>query len=472
MAAGAFDTPLGVTEWHAQSGRPRGSGLATRTRFLHAVVGVAYLTFYWLIYRVYISVVWGYAGFLYRPLSAFETIFVVVSVAIVSAATPVKIDRPSSMIYWLMYSFVYVPTMAMTLMIGRRPVEEYILSLSALGLAMVAIAVVIQLPRRQQTPEGGMPSSGFALFMAGGMVVLTIIQLYLYSGAMSFASVDEVYDQRLEISTVDVGYFGYLRTHYYYLISPALMALGLCVRRWRALIVFALAGFVMTYMIEAAKIALLVPIAMVALYLILTRTSASVVLFTGGLTALTFVCSLLAGAVSLVGFLADLLIMRSISVPGQTFHQYQDLFTERGYTYWSSVSGINLLVPPPAGFMRDPQWPQLGVIIGREFYGSTLMNANANPFSGEGVAAAGPVGVIVIGLVVALYLRIFDAAAVGWNKTFGVLIAAPLGLALTNVHLSTLLLSFGGATWLLILHFYKPQASIHSEGRGAPGATR
>lgn len=440
---------VGPLPWHRR-------GLHNGSRFLHVGVGLVYLLFFMQIYQSYISYIWGYAGFLYRPLDDWEMAFVTGGVGIVSFAMPQQILRPSSVIIWLMYAFVYVPTMAMTFMLGEYPPATYLAPLGAFTAMMVVMSVVSQLGISEHSGVEAMPSDAFAAVMLALLIVFTAIQYNVYADVISFASVDDVYYQRFAASEVGGGAIGYVRTHYYYAIAPALVAFGLCSSRMRVLLPIGVAGFVFTYMIDASKVALLVPVAMVALYFIATRTSASVNLFTGGLTALTFGCSLLTSQVSFARFLADLVIVRSISVPAQTFHQYYDLFSDRGYTWWSNINGIRLFVPPPAGFANDAQWPVLGLIIGREYYGSTLMNANANPFSGEGVAAAGAFGVIVIGLFVTAWLRTFDLAARGWNRVYVLLIAAPLGLCLTNAHLSTMLLSFGGAFWIVLLALYKP----------------
>jgi hypothetical protein len=439
-------------------------------RLIHTGVGLVYLFFFLSIYRDYVSYVWGYAGFRFRVLEAWEVIFIAAGVALVSFAMPQRLLRPSAIVIWLMYAFFYVPTMAMTFMIGDFPSGEYIAPLGALTMMMVAISVVSQLPMRAGRTVEMMPGRAFVLTILVLFAAITVLQYIMYREIISFASVEDVYYQRFAASELGGGPVGYARTHYYYVISPTLVAIGLCSRRYRLLLPFGIAGFIFTYMIDASKIALVVPLAMIALYWIAVKTPIGVNLFTGGLTFLTFVCSLFTSQVSFIRFIADLMIVRSISSPAQTYHQYYDLFTQRGYTWWSNVSGIRQLVPPPSGFAHDPAWPTLGLIIGREYYGSTLMNANANPFSGEGVAAAGTLGVVIIGLFMAGWLRAFDLAARGWNRVFALLIAAPLGLCLTNVHLSTLLVSFGGIFWLAVLSLHKPGPRIYQPdgGGGAP----
>jgi len=168
--------------------------------------------------------------------------------------------------------------------------------------------------------------------------------------------------------------------------------------------------------------------------------------------------SLFGRSTSLFRFILDLVLVRSIAIPGQTFQLYTDFFSKTAHTWWSNVKGVNLIVPPPAVFASDSSWPNLGLLIGREYYGiNSRMNANANLFAGEGVAAAGSFGVVVIGVLLALWLRTLDRAALGWNRAFVLVISAPMALCLTNSHLSTLLLSFGGLFWQAYLTWAKPK---------------
>jgi hypothetical protein len=158
----------------------------------------------------------------------------------------------------------------------------------------------------------------------------------------------------------------------------------------------------------------------------------------------------------------DLVIVRSIAIPGQVFQLYSDFFGKMGHTWWSNVKGVNIIVPPPRAFASDSGWPNLGILIGREYFGiNSRMNANAHLFAGEGEAAAGAFGVLVIGALLAIWLRALDRAAVGWNRLFVLLISAPMALCLTNAHLSTLLLSFGGLFWLAYLTWARSGGAVH-----------
>jgi hypothetical protein len=96
----------------------------------------------------------------------------------------------------------------------------------------------------------------------------------------------------------------------------------------------------------------------------------------------------------------------------------------------------------------------LGYIIGDRLYANPANNVNANLFSGDGVAAAGALGVLLIGLLLAIWLVLLDRSSVRWNRQFALLVTLPIGLSLTNGHFTTTLLSFGGLFWVVIFYFW------------------
>jgi hypothetical protein len=145
-----------------------------------------------------------------------------------------------------------------------------------------------------------------------------------------------------------------------------------------------------------------------------------------------------------------------LGLPGLTFSQYYDLFSAGGFTWWSHIKGLSLLIPAPEAYVEDAAWPNLGYMIGDRLYGSIEYNANANLFSGDGVAAAGPLGVGLIAIVLAIWLVWLDRLSQGWNRGFAILVILPIGLSLTNGHLFTTLLSFGGLFWMVTFYLYKP----------------
>lgn len=421
-----------------------------QTAVANLIAGVTYLLTFSHIYRTYISPTWEYTGLYYRQLGFWELSFQIAVVAVASAFLPGRIDKPSALIVWLLYAFVFIPTVAITFMIGFHPSSFYVTSLIALALALILCSIV---SKRSEKPvqDTAPPSEIFVQIMLAGFVLSALALLVVYREILSFAAIDDVYTQRFAASDMDSGAItAYLRTYFTYVFSPALIAIGMVMPRRRWMILLGAGGYLLSYMIDASKIALVIPLAIIVLGIMRSYRLDSTAYFTGGLGILAAFTSLFTNASAFVRFLVDLVLLRSIAIPGQTFSQYYDLFSQHGYTFWSNTRIINLVVPPPAAFRSDPLWPTLGSIVGTEFYGpNSRMNANANLFAGEGVAAAGPIGVLVIALLLAWWLHYLDRASREWSATFSLTVMVPVGLGLTNVHLTTLLLSFGGFFWLI-----------------------
>ena len=305
--------------------------------------------------------------------------------------------------------------------------------------------------------------SGLIFISSSGIVkIVTVLFLasilyYQFSEILYFSSIEETYDQRALSSEVSGGVLDYIKSYFPYVFTPFILSIGFLYKRYYIFIPIGIMGYVFTYMTDASKISLIIPILIFIFFAVMRWFQGKVYYLTAGVSVLTLLSNYIFIYSSNLKIFADLILLRSIAIPAQTFAQYSDLFNARGYTWWSNVRFINYFVAPPAGFAADPNWPILGRIVGAEYYGAqSLMNANANLFSGEGVAAAGSFGVLLIGAAFTAWLIALDRASRNWDMRLVVLLAVPLGMGLTNTHLSTLLLSFGGGFWLLVFYYYKP----------------
>lgn len=426
-------------------------------RIAHAAAGIFYAVVFRLVYDIYISPIYGYSGLRDRQSSMGEILFSWGCIASVSAILPLRIDRPSGVFVWMLYAFVYVPTLSLTFVIGLNDPAFYIPSLLALTAAFGVIAGTSQmaLPRVQPHTDRPLRNLGHALLIL--LFVSSAILWIKFHGIMTFAGVRNVYFQRFAASEASNGFFGYVRTYYNFILGSGLIAVGLARHRPVA-VILGVGSFFFTYMIDAQKVSLIIPAWCFSVFIISRYTKNLSIFYTTGLAVIVALSSLFGRSTSFFRFILDLILVRSIAIPGQSFQLYTDFFSKTSHTWWSNVKGINLIVPAPASFASDSSWPNLGLLIGREYYGiNSRMNANANLFAGEGVAAAGSFGVLVIGALLALWLRTLDRAALGWNRAFVLVISAPMALCLTNSHLSTLLLSFGGFFWLAYLTWAKPK---------------
>lgn len=460
--------PKRSNEPRAPRQREAGLGAGWPPRIINLVASLAYLLLFFLTYQSYLSVEWGYTGLLYRAMTNGEWAFVIAAVSVTALMLPPRLASPSAIIIWMLCIFVQVPTLLITFMIGERPSADYMPALGAMTAIVCLASFLSSRNSHLIRDEDPTPDPKFIVISTMVFGAASVILYYQFSEILSFSALDDVYYQRFVASEIGGGLIGYLRTHYAYVFSPVMIAIGLSKRGYRFLVPVGIIGSILTYMIDASKIVLIVPIVVIAFHIIGSYRNYRTYVFTGGIAFLTAICSVLTSQLSIIKILADLVLLRSIAIPAQTFAQYADLFSMRGYTWWSNVRGINLFVPPPSAYASDPRWPVLGQIVGAEFYGfDSRMNANANLFVGEGVAAGGAVGVLVIGLFFVAWIQALDRAARGWNRHFVVLISVSMGLALTNTHLSTLLLSFGGFLWLIVLAFYKPKSVLGGMASGS-----
>jgi len=416
-------------------------------------------------------------GFPYHPMAVWQIAFAALGVMAVAFSLPTRLRAPSAIFLWLLFAFVYVPTMAQTYMLGEREASAYTTALAALTGVMIWLCWICRreppVQAAKPAPIQIIPHHILAYGCLAVALVMTAILIFYYSSILTFADITssrDVYALRFAAGDMTGGIIAYVRTYYTYVFGPTVFVFALMSRRYRWFAVPGLVCFVISYMIDGSKISLLIPLAMMAAYAVMRWVRSSVLFMTAGLGALSLVSGLLTGHSSVLRWIADLILVRSIAIPGQQFALYYDLFGSRGYTWWSNVRGISMFVPPPAAFAGDPRWPMLGKIVGEEYGGiASQNNSNANLFAGEGVAAAGTLGVIVIGLVLALYLRVLDRASVGLHRAFVLVLMVPAGLALTNIHLSTMLLSFGGAFFVAVFFAMTRPGRVTGQGYRQPG---
>lgn len=426
-------------------------------RIYSTIFTAIYLFSFMYIYETYITIEWGYTGFFYSSLSFFDYFFIYFSVLVSSYFFPTRISTPSSAIIWLLALMVYVPTLPVTLMIGQKETLNYYLPLSALTLVIIT-ASVISSRNVDSVARDFDPDKKSIFFFSIAFLFFVVIQFFVYQDVLAFASIDETYDQRALSSDFGGGAIDYVRTYFPYVFCSYIFALGLRYKSYYYYIFFGFFGFLFSYLIDASKVSFIIPLVIIGFFVVIRWFSGKTYLLTAGLAGLTLISGQLVTYSYAVKIAADLVVLRSIAIPAQMFALYGDLFDKSGYTFWSNARFINLYIPPPDSFAADPNWPELGRIVGTEYYGAgSQLNANANLFAGEGVAAAGAFGVMIIGALMISWLTILDRLSQRWDRTLSILLCVPLGMALTNAHLTTLLLSYGGAFWLVVFFFYRPQ---------------
>ena len=407
----------------------------------------------------YLNEYWEYYGFTYRPMNLIDIFLSFGLITIGAIAMPISYTRASSIVLMLLYIVVYVPTITLTMALNADRWVLYAPSLIALCFGFTIACVATRIAANKSAPSAQMPSETFTASILLIWVLSSAILFYNYRAILSFANLDDVYQQRAAGAVTNPA-IGYLKTYYSNVFSPTLLAIGLVKRRYYLAALGAI-GCIFMYTIDAQRTVFLLPIIMIGLYFALRnkspfwRMSAMPVSL---VTTIVLICDIFGSSNAITGFMSQYVIFRTLGLPGLTFSQYHDLFAGDGLTWWSHIRGLDLVISAPPAFYAHPAWPNLGYIVGDYFYGNLENNANANLFSGDGVAAAGPFGVVVAGLALSVWLVLLDRISAGWSRLFVTLVIFPVGFSLTNGHLSTVLLSFGGIFWLIIFSVYRPQS--------------
>jgi len=418
-----------------------------------------------LAYVRYLNPVWEYFGFTYRPVDGPESVLAVLLVLIGASVAPTTLSGASSIILLSLFVIVYVPTVIVTMCLDSPHSSAHLSLLAALVVAYVMASAMCWRKAVRGHRPGGLPNHRFRAALLAGWLLMCGLLVAVYGDVMALVSWYDVYEQRAAGASKN-ALLAYTQTYFSTVFSPALIALGLTQRR-AIMTGIGILGCVVMYMITAQKTVILLPFLMIGVWIMVESRRE---LFRSSGTAIILLATVVAFSVTqydqnvVASGLAVFLVQRTIAIPGLALSNYYEVFSHFGYTGWAHVKGIGLLVTPTETFVVDPLWPGLGYIVGQRLSGDATHNMNANLFAGDGVAAAGALGIVVMGLVLGAFLRAVDATSYRWDRRFVVLVMTPIAIALTNGHLSTVLISFGGLFWLLVFRYCSPARQIPLRG--------
>jgi hypothetical protein len=101
---------------------------------------------------------------------------------------------------------------------------------------------------------------------------------------------------------------------------------------------------------------------------------------------------------------------------------------------------------------KYPYKRPLGFIVGEYFSGNDAYNANANFIATDGIAALGPLGIIIIFLIFSIILKILDSVTRNSNQKFAYLSSVYFIMTLLNISLFTTFFLVG--CYFLYYSFY------------------
>jgi hypothetical protein len=440
--------------------------------FIVAAIAVYYLAFAWTYERfVYpLQNSWGFGlNDIPVPYQCLNWVMVLSP----ALWMPLRFERPSLLLFLLQYLLVFIPATLVLYDSALPQLEpsQVCVLLVTLFTGLTIWQATYALPLldvKRRAFSAPLFWSIFALFAAGSLV-LNIVVL-----GTNFKLVDfnKIYDVRFSASDIvsSSGVGGLVLHAQMWLAGffmPLLFAAGAMYRkRWTYFIVGAV--YVFLFGVAGAKSALLgLPILVLIGMWVRTHPEQASLRFVLGMTVLLLVPFAFVGDGVLTQFFltwyVELVHARIFAIQALNLGQYYNFFYDHPYTFWSHITGIS-------SFITNPYTLDIPRTVGAYFYTMNI-GENSGMWASDGIAALGLPGVLVISLIAALLMWLFDSVAARHDVRFVTLALGFIGISFTNISIATTLVS-GGALILAIALYCMPpvrSAVLRPLARGAPG---
>jgi len=399
-----------------------------------------------LVYERVVVPVWGYEGFRSRTTPGRAAIAWVLAV-LPSLWMPIKLKRPSQVVYWLLYLLVLAPACLVPIYSledqSSGPIFLAVCLVTVFGFTgLIYRLPLLPLPRMHlENYEFGLILALLSISCYGLMVSSFGFQFHYVSFKDTYI-VREQFKNSLDQAPTLVAYaIGWQA----WVINPFVMAMGLRSRRKLWVLAGAMGQFAI-YSITAFRAMFFS--AGLLIYLLWamrsnkafgTRLAATWTAIFGG-----------AGALQLVGYSvipASLVTERMTALPGLLTGYYYEFFSSHpkvhlGHSILKSLVDYPYAVEPP-------------YLIGFLYFHNASNDANANVWA-DAYANFGYPGIICFTLLLAIVLWLYDSMAVGRDGRVAALVIALPAFSLANIGLLTSLLSNGIGLAMLLMYLMPP----------------
>jgi len=438
---------------------PRRSSVSKRPSRQRVLLILGILLFigcYQWVYIHWLDPTFGYLGYEYNPAPLGYVLFAWILGALPGLWMPLSIDRPSKLIYWVLYLTVFIPSMLIPLFARINPPAE----VAKLMLVLFAGFAITGFSYRRPLMKLHPPRLSSSLFWYGFAAIAGIFTVWVvvaFWGNFHIVSFTDIYDVRNDADTVLAGsWVNYPLMWLFGAINPFLMGWGLHYRRARAFALGVL-GQVLVYGCFGTKASILSVLFITGFYFLFrVRRTPFALTLTWSLVALYVgLCSsfLLADGepgLILTGILA-LLFMRTFALPGLLTAQYYYFFQHNPLTYFSHLKGVSLIATYPFHYY-------LGSEIGYYFYG-TLVDTTAHLWAMDGIAALGLPGILLVSIICAFLFWVLDSVAQKHDPLFASLVITYVAYNLASLSIFTTLLSRGFGLLMIILYLMPRKSS-------------
>jgi hypothetical protein len=402
-------------------------------------------------YQNYISVVYGYEGYRLEPNEAHWHI-AFAAVVMTSLITPIKAERPSTLFYHAVLTFVLFPMLVM--FYAENQSLEYIGQV----LASYALAVALLFVLKINPPKITLTSKSELRRVLFVIACVYLASIFLMGGSryLNF-DFSKVYDLREEAAENLPGVFGYISPLMGKVVVPIAFVLSLLYRKYlMALVFFSIS--VLIFGLTAHKAPLFFPFLILFVYIVSTGKNLTLKFNLGVLIILLvslwdFVLLQKYGP-GTFGWAGNLVMRREFFLPGQINFWYYDFFSKHGFV-WFTNSKLTL------GMLDYPYPLDVSHLIGREYFNNEKTGANTGWF-GSGYMQAGFLGLLLYATVIAGIFKYIDACArqTGERALITAAVVIPVFALITSTDLLTAFFTHGLYVNLLLIACFHRKESI------------
>ena len=416
------------------------------------------------VYKDFVTKYYSYMGFDYNNNLDTFNIFISWLLALLPALwMPIKIRRPSQLIYIVFYLTIYIPPLF--LMYNFRlptlaPKDILILNIVLFfGIISLGLEYLLPLIKVKYHPIKK------NIFIMVGSIISFIFIAYVITTQfqnLHFAtSISEIYQIRADYKTRLLNNSSSLTSYAIswiaYVIVPFLFSFGLFFKK-KGLIFTGITVSLLIYAINGFKALLFLPVLIFVINYLIKRWKSefSIMLVLGfsGLLLIPYLGTLFNFNENLMISIINVIPFRIFSVPAYILMEYYDFFTRFPPTYLSHVSIFSL-------FIKYPYQQYLSSLI-PIFYNGYGSGANASAWAMDGLAGFGLFGIVIISIFMGLVFLILDSSAKIYRVEFVVLCIVPTVINVTSTSIFTNLFS-GGLILIILLFLVIPQSNYFSK---------
>jgi len=413
-----------------------------RSRTIMVLICALYVLVFVLVYNRVIVPVWGYEGFHSKTTLARAAVGWVLA-ALPSLWMPIRLKRPSQVVYWLLYILALVPSCLVPIYAlddqSRGPLVLTLCLVVVFGLTgLIYRLPLVPLPRIR------LESYEFSVILALLSLTCYALMISVFGFHFHYVSFEDTYSVRAQFQDTLVqapALVAYAIGWQAWVINPFVMAVGLRSQRTSWVLAGAGGQFAI-YSITAFR-SMLFSAGLLLFLLWATRSPKAfgtrlallwTAIFAGTGAALSYGYGLMAEA--LVG-------VRMTALPGLLTGYYYEFFSVHpqahlGHSILKTLVGYPYAAEPP-------------YVIGALYFHSASNDANANIWA-DAYANFGYAGILCFTLLLAILLWLYDSMAVNRDTRLAALAIGLPAFALANGGLLTSLLTNGIVLAMLLMY--------------------